>query len=398
MNPLDLLIEDGIIDLELTRLKSGKEADVFLVDRGSEVLVAKVYKNKDHRSFKNNAEYKEGRKVRNTRTQRAMKSRSKFGRDAAEEEWKNTEAATLNRLYSSGVRVPKPVMFYEGVLLMQLVLGADGCPAPRLIESPYDAVKAKEHYLDLRTQMIRMLCDDLVHGDLSPYNILDAKEGPTIIDFPQIVSAAHTNRASEFFLRDFNNVLDFLSKANASLQSHRGDGHKIWQAYARKRLTPDFIPAASRPASPNRRRQPKASPNSETTKRGDASSRPSATSRRRRAKASPAVETTQRRTTQPTTTQRRDSPSRPKSAGRNQQANATQDAGATSSDRSSRPNSAGRNRRPNATQDAGATSSGEPPSSSSPPKAKRNRRRRKPKSGSGASPQAARTPDSKTSD
>ena len=257
MNPLDLLIEDGIIDLELTRLKSGKEADVFLVDRGSEVLVAKVYKNKAHRSFKNNAEYKEGRKVRNTRTQRAMKSRSKFGRDAAEDEWKNTEAATLNRLYATGVRVPKPVMYYEGVLLMELVLGADGCPAPRLIEAPYDATKAREHYLDLRAQMIRMLCSDLIHGDLSPYNILDAEQGPTIIDFPQIVSAAHTNRAAEFFLRDFGNVLDFLVKANASLQSHRGDGRKIWQAYASRRLAPDFIPAITRPSTPNRTRRPK---------------------------------------------------------------------------------------------------------------------------------------------
>ena len=254
MNPLDLLIEDGIIDLMLTRLKSGKEADVFLVDRGSEVLVAKVYKNKAHRSFKNNAEYKEGRKVRNTRTQRAMNSRSKFGREASEDEWKNTEAATLNNLYSSGVRVPKPVMFYEGVLLMELVLGADGCPAPRLIEVAYEADKAKEHYLDLRGQMIRMLSGDLIHGDLSPYNILDAKEGPTIIDFPQIVSAAHTNRAAEFFLRDFNNVLDFLVKANASLQSHRGDGRKIWQAYASRRLTPGFVPSASNPNAQKRNR------------------------------------------------------------------------------------------------------------------------------------------------
>jgi RIO kinase 1 len=254
MDPLDLLIEDGIIDLMLTRLKSGKEADVFLVDRGSEVLVAKVYKNKAHRSFKNNAEYKEGRKVRNTRTQRAMKSRSKFGKEASEDEWKNTEAATLNRLYSSGVRVPKPVMFYEGVLLMELVLGADGVPAPRLIEAPYDAPKAREHYLDLRAQMIRMLSGDLIHGDLSAYNILDAADGPTIIDFPQIVSAAHTNRAADFFLRDFNNVLDFLTKANASLESFRDDGRKIWQAYASRRMSPDFVPSASRPSSPKRHR------------------------------------------------------------------------------------------------------------------------------------------------
>ncbi|MCP4446106.1 MAG: hypothetical protein GY811_12280 [Myxococcales bacterium] len=276
MKPLDLLIEDGIIDLELTRLKSGKEADVFLVDRGSEVLVAKVYKNKAHRSFKNNADYKEGRKVRNTRTQRAMKSRSKFGREASEDEWKNTEAATLNRLYASGVRVPKPVMFYEGVLLMHLVRGADGCPADRLIDAPYDAKMARAHYLDLRGQMIRMLSNELIHGDLSPYNILNAAEGPTIIDFPQIISAAHTNRAANFFLRDFENVLQFLCKANPSLRSASGDGRKIWQAYSRRQLTPDFVPAASRPSSANRNQgatRPKPKPKPEPHSRAQPKSR-----------------------------------------------------------------------------------------------------------------------------
>ena len=276
MNPLDLLIEDGIIDLELTRLKSGKEADVFLVDRGSEVLVAKVYKNRAHRSFKNNADYKEGRKVRNTRTRRAMKSGSKFGREAAEDEWKNTEAATLSKLYATGVRVPKPVMFYEGVLLMHLVRGADGCPALRLIDAPCDATVAKAHYLDLRGQMIRMLCSDLIHGDLSPYNILDAAEGPTIIDFPQIILAAHTNRAADFFFRDFDNVLEFLCKANPSLRAHRGDGRKIWQAYSRRRLTPDFVPTASRPSSPKstRGRKPGTPGSKRSRGRGQDSLRP----------------------------------------------------------------------------------------------------------------------------
>jgi hypothetical protein len=123
---LDVLLADGIIDEVLGRLKSGKEADISLVRRGEHVLAAKVYKDRATRSFKNNADYKEGRTVRNSRTQRAIDGGGRFGRDAAEQAWKSAEADALGKLVGSGVRVPQPVMFYEGVLLMELVVDAEG--------------------------------------------------------------------------------------------------------------------------------------------------------------------------------------------------------------------------------------------------------------------------------
>ena len=83
---LEVLLEDGVIDEVLGRLKSGKEANISLVRRGEIVMAAKVYKDRATRSFKNNADYKEGRKVRNTRTQRAMDRGSKFGQKSAEDE------------------------------------------------------------------------------------------------------------------------------------------------------------------------------------------------------------------------------------------------------------------------------------------------------------------------
>src|ERR1700682_3598984 len=131
---LDQLLEDGVIDEVLRRLKSGKEADVWLVRHREDVLAAKVYKERSQRSFKNNAGYKEGRSVRNTRTQRARDRGSRFGQAAAEEEWKAAESVALHNLHAQGVRVPAPVLFYEGILLMQLVLDTDGVPAPRLID------------------------------------------------------------------------------------------------------------------------------------------------------------------------------------------------------------------------------------------------------------------------
>src|SRR3970040_347920 len=95
---LERLIADGVIDEVLGRLKSGKEANISLVRRGDEILAAKVYKDRATRSFKNNAEYKEGRKVRNTRTQRAMVSGGRFGKEAAEQAWKSAEADAMVKL------------------------------------------------------------------------------------------------------------------------------------------------------------------------------------------------------------------------------------------------------------------------------------------------------------
>ncbi|HET9988658.1 MAG TPA: RIO1 family regulatory kinase/ATPase [Kofleriaceae bacterium] len=241
-NELDVLLDDGVIDEVLGRLKSGKEANISLVRRGDVVMAAKVYKDRATRSFKNNSDYKEGRKVRNSRTQRAIDSGGRFGRDAAEQAWKSAEADALYKLEGSGVRVPAPVMFYEGVLLMELVRDAEGRPAPRLIDVSIERDAAMGIFADLVAQIISMLCCDLIHGDLSPYNILAAADGPTIIDFPQVISAVHSSRAEYFFLRDFANVVRFLASFDPRLSVHAADGRAIWRAYVSRELTPQFVP------------------------------------------------------------------------------------------------------------------------------------------------------------
>ncbi|HWO24485.1 MAG TPA: RIO1 family regulatory kinase/ATPase [Kofleriaceae bacterium] len=263
---LDVLLADGIIDEVLGRLKSGKEADISLVRRGEAVIAAKVYKDRATRSFKNNSDYKEGRKVRNSRTQRAIEGGSRFGRDAAEQAWKNAEVNALYKLVGSGVRVPKPVMFYEGVLLMDLVCDAEGRPAPRLIDVTIERDAAIGIFADLVAQIISMLCCDLIHGDLSPYNILAAADGPTIIDFPQVVSAVHSSRAEFFFLRDFDNIVRFLAGFDPSLAVHTADGRAIWRAYVSRELTPQFVPPP--PPPPRATRGPERRSRSDEHRRG----------------------------------------------------------------------------------------------------------------------------------
>jgi RIO kinase 1 len=241
-NALAPLLADGVIDEVVGRLKSGKEAELWIVRHHGEIVAAKVYKQREVRSFHNNAAYTEGRRVRNTRTQRAMARGSRFGRAADEEAWKAREADALHTLHAGGVRVPRPLMFYEGVLIMELVVDEAGHPAPRLIDARVDRTAAAPLYFDLRRQVIAMLCCDLVHGDLSPYNVLLGRAGPVIIDFPQSLGAAHNNQAEKFLRRDLENLRRFFVQNDPELRKAVGDAQEIWRAYARRELTPDFIP------------------------------------------------------------------------------------------------------------------------------------------------------------
>ncbi len=237
---LQTLIDDGVIDAVLRSLKSGKEASVYTVRSGDEVLCAKVYKNMAQRSFQARAQYQEGRKVRGSRQARAVGRASRFGRRQQEADWKSTEADTLYRLAAAGVRVPAPRGFFEGVLLMALVTDDPDstAPAPRLVDvdlAPEEAVAAHE---SLIRDVVRMLCLGLIHGDLSEYNVLMGADGPVIIDFPQVVSASGNNAAREMLLRDVHNLRDSLGRfAPALLGTHYGE--EMWALFEQGRLRPD---------------------------------------------------------------------------------------------------------------------------------------------------------------
>jgi RIO kinase 1 len=253
-DPLAPLLADGVIDEVVARLKSGKEADLWLVRHGAETVAAKVYKARDTRSFKNDVAYREGRQVRNSRTQRAMDRGSRFGRAASEEDWKVREADALHALHAAGVRVPRPVLYYEGVLLMELVVDTEGQPAPRLVDAPLDAARAADVYADLRGQAVRMLCTDRIHGDLSPYNVLLGRDGPVVIDFPQVIGAAHNSQAERFFVRDLENLRLHLESIAPVLRARAGDARQIWRAYTRRELTPEFVPQERPPDEVGERR------------------------------------------------------------------------------------------------------------------------------------------------
>jgi RIO kinase 1 len=241
-NPKELqsLIEDGIIDEVICSLKSGKEAAVFIVRAKAELLCAKVYKNMSQRSFQKRAQYQEGRQVRGSRQTRAIGKRSRFGRREEEAEWKNTEVDALYRLAAAGVRVPKPYGYFDGVLLMELVVDAQGHSAPSLGDIEFTLQEARACHRMLMQQVQRMLCAGLIHGDLSQYNVLAGRDGPVIIDLPQAVNAAGNNSAREMLLRDVDNLTAALARFAPELRETRY-GQELWHLFRGGELSTDTV-------------------------------------------------------------------------------------------------------------------------------------------------------------
>ena len=237
---LQSLIDEGLIDMVVRQLMSGKEATVYVVRCGDETRCAKIYKEATQRSFRQAVDYTENRKVKNTRQARAMAKGTRFGRQAQEAAWQSAEVDALYRLAAAGVRVPQPFNFHDGVLLMELVVDAQGDAAPRLNDLVFTPEQATAHHATLIAEVVRMLCAGLIHGDLSEFNILMAGDGPVIIDLPQAVDAAGNNHAQRMLLRDVANLRDFFGKFAPELLS-TDYGPEIWTLYETGVLSTELV-------------------------------------------------------------------------------------------------------------------------------------------------------------
>ena len=236
---IEPLVEEGLVDEVMRKLMSGKEAEVYVVRCGEDIRCAKVYKEANKRSFRQNVQYTEGRKVKNSRRARAMEKGSRYGRQEQEQAWQNAEVDALHRLAAAGVRVPQPYNFLEGVLLMELVTDDNGNAAPRLNDLALSETQAREYHRTLIMQVVRMLCAGIVHGDLSEYNVLVGSDGPVIIDLPQAVDAAGNNSASIMLQRDVGNLTAYFGRFAPELRT-TDYGREIWSIYESGKLHPEI--------------------------------------------------------------------------------------------------------------------------------------------------------------
>jgi RIO kinase 1 len=235
---LEALVQEGLIDGVLRQLMSGKEATVYVVRCGDEIRCAKVYKDANQRSFKQAALYQEGRKTQNSRHARAIEKGTRFGRKVQEEAWQRVEVDTLYRLADVGVRVPRPYGLFHGVVLMELLVDAEGNAAPRLNDLELTPELALDYHALLMRQIVRMLCAGVIHGDLSEYNVLVDRDGPVIIDLPQAVNAAGNNSAAALLQRDADNITSYCSRFAPALATKQY-GKEIWALYQSGGLQPE---------------------------------------------------------------------------------------------------------------------------------------------------------------
>lgn len=209
-----LVTEDAAIDTELGIVKTGKEADVFLIERAtperSVVMAAKRYRAHDHRMFHRDAGYVEGRRMRNTRDQRAAAKGSRWGRVVEAGQWARAEFGYLADFYRAGLPVPYPVQLDSTEILMEFITLADGSGAPRLARTRPDRELLATYWEQLTEAMRVMAGLGLTHGDLSAFNILATEERLVIIDLPQAVDIVANPQGMEFLARDCRNVASWF--------------------------------------------------------------------------------------------------------------------------------------------------------------------------------------------
>jgi RIO kinase 1 len=210
-----VITESAAIDTELGILKTGKEADVFLLERAtaehSVVLAAKRYRSTQHRLFHRDAGYTEGRSMRNTRDRRAAAKGTRYGRTVQAGQWARAEFGFLADFWSAGLPVPYPVQLDDVEILMELVTLADGTAAPRLAQTRPGRVLLERYWEQLSEAMRAMAARGLTHGDLSAFNILATEERIVLIDLPQAVDIVSNPQGTDFLARDCRNVASWFA-------------------------------------------------------------------------------------------------------------------------------------------------------------------------------------------
>lgn len=217
--PAWIVTDAGALDTELGILKTGKEADVFLLERAvpddpaqRTLLAAKRYRGEETRSFHRSAVYTEGRGVQNTRDARALAKKSSHGREVAASAWSIAEFDALCRMYELGAPVPYPVQVNGTEILMEFIGDASGAAAPRLAQVRSSREELAGYFAQIAELMRIFAAAGFAHGDLSAYNLLVHEGRVRVIDLPQIVDIIANPQGLDLLHRDCVNVCDWFTR------------------------------------------------------------------------------------------------------------------------------------------------------------------------------------------
>ena len=252
LDSLRAFYDEGLIVDVLAQVKGGKEASVYLCEAhpstGTDLLAAKVYRPRRFRNLSNDKMYRNGRdvltadgrpaKTTDHRLMRAIGKKTAFGVQASHTSWLMHEYKALEQLYRAGGAVPEPIASSENAILMTY-LGDAHMAAPTLQEVRLETDEREPLFQEILRNVELMLEFELIHGDLSSYNVLYWEGQVVIIDFPQVVDL-YANRDARFVLeRDVRRICEYFGR-----QGVKSDPVRIvddlWGCYGR----PGFLDAA----------------------------------------------------------------------------------------------------------------------------------------------------------
>lgn len=223
LDSLRIFYDQSLIVDVLSQVKGGKEASVYLCQAhpgtGLDLIAAKVYRPRRFRNLSNDAMYREGREIlsseggivkrRDSRSMRAMKKKTGFGEELLHGSWLMYEHGTLQKLHGLGAAVPKPIATGSNALLMEYV-GDEQMAAPILHSVRLEPDERQPLFAEVIRNIELMLKHELIHGDLSAFNILYWEGGVKLIDFPQVTMAVSNRNAYNIFRRDVTRVCEYF--------------------------------------------------------------------------------------------------------------------------------------------------------------------------------------------
>ena len=213
--PAWVMTEDAAHQIERGLLKTGKEADVHLVERRlgerRNLLAAKRYRSLAHRHFRNDSRYRQARRTGNRRTDLAIDKGTRAGLVFRAEEWVANEFDVLGRLWSAGAAVPYPVQRSADEIMLEY-LGDDDGAAPRLVHARLSDTQAEDLFRQAVANLRICAEQGIVHGDLSPYNMLVWADRLFLIDFPQAVDPIAHPEGLRLLERDIANLCQWARR------------------------------------------------------------------------------------------------------------------------------------------------------------------------------------------
>ncbi len=243
---IEHFLDEGLVTRVLRPIKSGKEASVHLCRGnrstiGRDLVALKVFHPLDRRDFRDESIYRDGEWIKERRIRAALAKKTRFGREVQGGIWVHREWETLRALSAAGAAVPEPIAWTGDAILMSYV-GDEDAAAPQLHRYRPDPSEAQDLFDQLVSQVERFLYGNVIHGDLSPFNVLVWEGRVTVIDLPQAVDPRKNRHAEHLLERDVRRICEYFARLGVHSDPDRLT-RDLWTAWTLADLVPEDLRA-----------------------------------------------------------------------------------------------------------------------------------------------------------